>query len=1223
MRLRAVEMVGFKSFRDRVCVEISDGMTCIVGPNGCGKSNVVDAIKWAMGDMSPKSLRGSSMRDVIFAGTEKLKPAGMAEVTLTFENTAVTKAGVPGRQTELDDIVADAVASGEGEGEEAVGDDANRPRDTEGDLEDDDTWDLGKGIPRQFRKMPEIAITRRLHRSGESEYLINKTTCRLRDIRSLLAGTGLGKQGYSIIEQGQIGFIVNARPSKRRLIIEEASGITRYKDRRKRAQRKLDRTEQNLQRTRDILDEIEGRMHSLEAQAKKARQHRRLRRQLESLEVALLLDRRREAVQTAEKLQKQLQKGKKKLQKQNDKLEEAESNLKQARRRAEQMDQRHGDVTENFYKVETRLNLAQSNRDHARQTRREADQRRQELIDERTRQRERRKHVGQELERMRVKLEEVDDQPGEASAVIERLEGEVAELKEQRRGIAKRRDELRASIEEHRASVRRIDDRREWIDEQVEQLQTRQQEMRDDREELDEERETLERGISRLTLDHEQALEERGERAEKVEKLESRLQQVRQEFNEATRTEEKLARRRLKLQARIDSLEELRRQGEGYADGVRRVLEWARETNRSDIFGPVGDFLEVPQGCESAYAAFLGERVGDVMVRDRQAALDALAVLAREGEGRVGCFVLGQQVEDPAKVAGGWLEGLEIVDDLGDVPDRPDDSCDAGKGWATRDGDVVFADGRVVGGSTGEQAEAALRQSRQLEQLRSELDDVVDEHDEAGELLELAGQRVETVERELEKEREGLQKQIHRVRGIKQELEGEKREKTRADARMDRLVSQERELAKTRQRLVDERSELDARRAGLVDDLPEDEQGLADVEKSLQELDRRIEELGEELTERKVEVAQVDERRRHLAESVERGERDVEHATQQVERLTDEIDEQRVRGKEARMRSEALATEVEELKQNHAQLGDEVEQAKRMLAKVGDEVETLELTVLGVRQDRDEAQEMVQQLQMSRREAQLEIEHVGEQLEERFEFTIDEARQKAAQCEVPADARQARAAELKQSLQSIGEVNALAIEEFEETKERYQFHTEQQSDLEESVSDLRVAIERMDWESRKRFRQTFDAVNEKFREVFPRLFQGGQARLLLTEPDDLLDTGVDIEVQPPGKKLQNVNLLSGGEKALTAVSLIFSIFLLKPSPFAVLDEVDAPLDDANVGRFAEMVSELSEISQMIVITHNRRTMEAPEKLYGVTMEEAGISKVVSVTLSELDDRLAS
>ena len=1216
MKLRSVEMVGFKSFRDRVMVDVSGGVTCIVGPNGCGKSNVVDAIKWAMGEMSPKSLRGESLSDVIFAGTEKRKPAGMAEVTLTFDTSEPEDA-----QMSLEDIddgfdPTDSTEAEE-EGEESGENEEGEAR--QGD-EQGDELDLGRSIPRQFQNLSEIAITRRLHRSGDSEYLINKVPCRLRDIRNLLAGTGLGKQGYSIIEQGQIGFIVNARPAERRLIIEEASGITRYKDRRKRAARKLDRTEDNLRRTRDILDEIEKRMDTLEEQADKARVHKEVSEKLQALEVALLVDRRAEAAQTATKLEEKLKRGKKKADERVEKREEAEKNLKVARKKSEDAEKRHTDLTENYYKLETRLNLAKSNREHAIETRDRAAKRREELIDERRRQKERRKHLAGELERVRQALESVDENPEEVKQAVEALEQQLKALQSERDEVVSNREEARRAVARKRAKVSRIDDRLEWIDEQVGEFDERRESLSEELASVQLQRRQLARRIDEISEDHEAAVDEIGECQQAFEEVSEKLETSREALQEARRREEELARRKMELDTRIDSLEQMRRRGEGYEEGVRLVLEWARQEGRDDILGAAGDFLQVPEGLEAAYGAFIGDRLGDILVAHRQAAMDALAVLQREDAGRIGCFPVDED-STPQQVVQRWVEGLKVVDSLDEVPTK-ERNGDV-EGWATPQGDVIFADGRVVGGATGDQAETVLRQVRQLEQLREQLETTEAAHRRSEEELQKQLGHTETLEEQVEEAREQLREARHRARQLQQDVNSERREKQRVQTREQRLKDQQSEIEQRFQQLAEEREERGEQRQMLEEEIPGRQESIDKLDGRVEKLEQRIEKVDGELTEKKIRVAKVDERRRHLEETLKRLEKDQTQTIQRLERMERDIGEQKARGKEAKMRAETLASQIEQLESDYAKLGTEVENVEEVVKELSQRVETLELTVLSRRKEEEEAKEKVQKLQMKLHEAKLEVEHATEQLGERFEIDLAEARRRSAKVEIKPEERKKRAKALKRKLRRLGEVNPLAIQEFEEAKERHEFHFEQQADLEESVADLRAAIERMDRESRKRFRSTFEAVNEKFQEVFPRLFRGGHARLLLTEPDNILETGVDIEVQPPGKKLQNVTLLSGGEKALTAVSLIFAIFMLKPSPFAILDEVDAPLDDANVGRFAEMIKELSERSQMIVITHNRRTMEMPDLLYGVTMEEAGVSKLVSVELSDVDDRMAS
>ncbi|RVU48900.1 chromosome segregation protein SMC [Lujinxingia sediminis] len=1234
MKLRRIEIVGFKSFRDRVTVDISDGMTCIVGPNGCGKSNVVDAIKWAMGDMSPKSLRGDSMQDVIFAGTEKHRPGGLAEVTLVFENTARVMEAA--EEEQLD-------ASGDAPEEVDTDKDVESPVEVQEpaveaplqgalavDVEDEseekeDTsapgWITGDGLPRELRHVAEIAITRRLHRSGESEYLINKIPCRLMDIQNLLAGTGLGKQGYSIIEQGQIGFIVNAKPQQRRLIIEEASGITRYKGQRDRAERKLERTELNLQRTRDVLDEITKQLGTLERQARKAEEHQRFSEELRALEIALLLDKRRDAMARATDARRQLGEAKRTQHQSKIDFEAGEEQLRVARVDAHQAERRHADLTESFYKLDTRLNLTRSQLEHATDAISQAEERALTLADEKRSQEERREHLKIELLRVKEELESFVAQPEDDDEAVLRVQQELERLREERDGLTGRRDTALKELNETRSDANRVSDRLQWVGSQLGEMGARAeatgQALGAAREDVDD----LTRALSRLTMDHARVAEEVEQLKRKSGDAQAGHAEAREALKEAEDDAREIASQLAVTRARVQSLEEMRERGEGYQEGVRRVLTWARDEGREDVLGPAGDFLAVPEGREAAYAAYLGDRLGDIVVKTRQAAFDALAMLASEDVGRVGCFVLPSPEDDPRGVLAGWLNGLELVDDLSLVPS----GSDAGetRAWATARGDILFADGRVVGGGVGEQAETLLKQARDLEAGKAALANLIVADEEAQGSLEVAQEDLVIAEDEVESVREALQEAVHRARGLMQERDNEERERARATARVEKLQAELEEHEELHQGLQAELEVLKERQQEYIETLPGMERALRELMQQLNEVNTRVEARNAELTDEKVRVAQVRERRRHLEESAGRLRGAIGHAEGQIARFAREIEEQGERARDATMRVEELRKELADVERDHGIHRADVKKAKEVLEVVALAVQEQELRVRALRKALDEVQEALQALEVATREAELAMEHIDEQLAERFELTLAEAQPLVRDIALGPEERKSRAEFLRKRIERLGPVNPLAIEEFAETQERHRFQAEQQADLERSVADLRDVIARMDNESRKRFKETFEAVNAKFQEVFPRLFRGGRASLVLTDPTNMLETGVDIEVQPPGKKLQNVTLLSGGEKALTAVSLIFSIFMLKPTPFSVLDEVDAPLDEANVGRFAEMVRDLSTTSQMIVITHNRRTMEAPQMLYGVTMEDAGVSKIVSVRLSEVDEPMAS
>ena len=564
MRLRRIDIVGFKSFRDKMSLEFSEGMTAIVGPNGCGKSNVVDAMKWAMGDMSPKSLRGQSMEDVIFAGSESARPLGMAEVTLTFENDGSAQ------------------------------------------------WD--DSIPREFREISEIAVTRRLHRSGDSEYLINKVGCRLMDIQNLLAGTGVGKQGYSIIEQNQVGFIVSARPSERRLLIEEASGITRYKAQRERTVKRLEKAEENLQRSEDVLLEVTRQIRSLERQAQRAAQHRRLSEELFGLELALLT-RRYDALHEREGRERErLAAAKNELQEAVERLERHEKALGDLRD-AVQISERHlSDAREAFFKLETRNSLAQTNLTHATTSLRDVQERLSNARHEASSQADRATRLKRELEGVERELAELD----QGSRVDSQVNEEEKELRELRDALVRTEtdaQEVKAALERVRSEFHRAQDRVAWLQSQLEEMAGREAEIN---EVIKSSSVQMERWSKRVDeeLNALEALEEQvakgkvnldGLRVAKTE-LESRCLALRREH-------EKARGELLSTQARLDSMKSIRASGEGFAGSVQDVMKWASRQGEDEILGPLGNYLDVPAHLESVVACWLGPRLEHIIVR--------------------------------------------------------------------------------------------------------------------------------------------------------------------------------------------------------------------------------------------------------------------------------------------------------------------------------------------------------------------------------------------------------------------------------------------------------------------------------------------------------------------------------------------------------------------------------------------------------------------------------
>ncbi len=1149
MKLRQIDILGFKSFRERTSVSLSDGMTAIVGPNGCGKSNVVDALKWAMGDMSAKSLRGQTMEDVIFAGSETRRSMGLAEVTLTFEN--------------------------------------------DGQWEGDET-ELGDGVPREFRQMAEIAVTRRLHRTGESEYLINKTPCRLMDIQNLLAGTGLGKQGYSIIEQNRVGFIVSAKPEERRLLIEEASGITRYKGQRDRAEKKLVRTEENLQRLDDVVQEVDKQIASLERQARKAAQHRALLDELRALDVALLVARRDELDSERELVVERTEAADVEIERGRGAISQHHATLETMKVEAFAAEKKHADATESFYRLDTKLNLARSRVEHATVTLQETNRRLGAAERESEVQTQRISELETELADVKQKLEGLADlsEREEALRVQEQTLTSEQQAAENARLV---REAARRAIDGSQAAITRGEDRRQFFERRRTEIDLRENALQTAVDqsgvECDKHRSSLEK--LRANLD------ELRERLGASRQREAALQLAKQASEtERTEAEQALVAARARLadvQTRVGALRNVLDGGEGYPMALRQILEAA--DGRDDVFGTLADHLLVTADDEQAMSNLLDGRLLDVLVADLSVAHSLLDEVD-ELDGRV-CFQA--------------LDGKTPAQFVHEVSAQIDDD-------ARRNGRVAVR-GRLVAGTSSSQA--LLEQRRRVAEL-DELAVVELAALEASDVAHVAAlQSWRETQQKADLSRRETETISLELRSREQELQIEERQLHKIERALEAARAEIVPILRSRDELGAERDQNEETIEEARSQLVVAQQEFAAIGDNDHEMRARVEQLRVDVTNAKVSLAEARERRRSMEQARERGERGLEGSRvllekYQIERtqLSERIVELHATIKAGEAELSGAGAERDGAKQS-------AEQARAKLDQANKDVAAIEIKVRERRGALEKIVEGRQQLEFRAREVSMSVGHIDEQLRERYDLAVAAARELVAAITTPPAERRGKRDYLKQRIESLGPVNAMAEEEFAAARERFEFLTAQREDLESAIADLRQAISRMDRESRRRFKETFDAVNIKFQEIFPELFRGGRAELVLTNPDDLLTTGVEITVQPPGKRLQSMTLLSGGEKALTAVSLIFSIFLLKPTPFSILDEVDAPLDEANVGRFARMVKRLSKSSQMIVITHSRRTMESADMLYGVTMEEAGVSKMVNVRLSELDEQLAS
>ncbi|MEZ4600013.1 MAG: chromosome segregation protein SMC [Syntrophotaleaceae bacterium] len=1172
MQIKRIEIVGFKSFVDRVALDFSEGISAVVGPNGCGKSNIVDAIRWAMGEQSAKNLRGLAMEDVIFGGSESRKPMGMAEVSMVFSN------------------------------------------------------ERGLG-PATVRDYPEIMITRRLYRSGESEYLLNKTPCRLLDITELFMDTGIGARAYSIIEQGKIGMILTAKPDDRRFLIEEAAGISKFKSRKKAALRKIEATRQNLLRLRDIIGEVRRQLNALNRQARKAERYRECREEYREIEIRFALQRlqiiqRDFAAEEKAAGEQERQREGQESRVQSQELHLAEERLTQtaAEKDLQQGQERVFHLTGELQKIETRIEFDDKERANLERQKEQLTAESEELhrqLEESARE-ERELLEGEsilaaELERETRRLAEEEAAFGELGGLEESLLAALEKARHELFAIAGELSRLSSRREDIRRRVEILDEMLSRKRQESILLQEKQQDCRLQLAEKEDFLKACRQRRDSLLLELETA-------REAILLLRRQL-----ESNETLLLERQEALSRSR--SRLESLETLERNLEGYADGVRTLL--ADSVWRERCTGMVADILDVPACHEQAVEMVLGERLQALLVKGPEDALAALDLLRRKG-GR-GAFLLPSvPVGTPPALSGATplvdlifprsgseelvaalFQGIFLVEDLkpfiGKVP--------FGVTLVNPQGEMLCHRGVLHGGAAIGEGEGQLHKRREMKELAAAAESL----EKATEDLRRQRQQLKQTFGEAEETLAALGSALHaeelRAADGEKDLLRLQEEAVRLQERNEVLAFEEEQLLEERDRLLRENEQADARGSDLEELRQEQERAVTDLQQELEERRRMTESVRERVTALKVALAGLKEREEGGRRNLQRLQRFRNESRERLQRLEERRQEAETRQRQLAEAGGKARIELEVLFNRREEEKSRIEGLRERFDEKTGQMEVLEEGLRVLRRDLVAVQESLTKRQVRFRELQLELDHLRQTVLDRYR--IDLLQLEPDERPFDEETAERRLSELKEQLDDMGEVNLTAIDEYRELEERWQFLNHQEQDLQTSMEGLQTAIAKINRTTRKRFRETFLEVNARFQEVFPRLFQGGKAELTLTDEQDLLETGIEIVVQPPGKKLQNVGLLSGGEKALTAVALIFAIFLIKPSPFCLLDEVDAPLDDANINRFNDMIREMSDRSQFIIVTHNKRTMSIADTLYGVTMEEPGVSKLVSVRMSEI------
>ncbi|SHK47034.1 condensin subunit Smc [Desulfatibacillum alkenivorans DSM 16219] len=1189
MKLKQLELCGFKSFPDKTTIPFPGGVSAVVGPNGCGKSNIVDAIQWVTGEQRARQLRGKSMEDVIFSGSKSRPPVNMAEVSITFAN------------------------------------------------------DNGS-CPEEYRDFSEIMVTRRLYRSGERGYFINKQPCRLKDIQNLLMGSGIGAGTYAVIQQGNLGAITEAGPDERRIFIEEAAGITRYKARKKEAQSKIKSTRTNLLRVMDIITEVERNMASLSRQAKKAERYKEYKKRIEKIDIALAaleFDRYTQRISETHRLLQELKDQEISHVTQLSKLDAAMEEIRQERASmAEDVNKKEircFELQRQVDRMEKDLQYAKTESSRLAQEAGELEsqlaglrEKQERIVQDRNQCREDMEKAARDLEQTKALL--TDDEQA-VTSVRQNLARYKAALEEEKSRLTQLlgNEAKYSNIYQNAANTKQdIARRLRQLSEEVVRAGQREQETK------------------RALADAEENLEGILEEAESVKGelvyIEQALEEKRAELGDQLRKVQTLDMERSRSKSQLSALKRMEGNMEWFQKGVREVVAWDQEKNKDDsrILGVLADVVKPEPGYEEAVEAALGEALQFVIVKDKQTALDAMEHLAEVKKGRAG-FMPVSWVDSgftPGSLnhASSLLQHVEAADGCGHliksllsdvlVAEDAKAAVELKNGYndltvVTKDGVVLVSPRGIVGGGQENSGPGILAQRQQLTQLEETIASLEEE-------LETAKESQEALEKETRGLETDLQRMVEGLRDLgREEMEAQKevsrlKEDSKLAARHHQIVISEQdqlmgeeddaeeELSKYKE-LVDE----------AVNEVQQAEEAVKQAAVQVEQAEAELDGFSEKTTDLRVEIsalsARLDNQKEtyvRLAEFEEENQKRLEYTEREAARR--------------RSSSGQSSDKIEELESRLTDAYTELTQAKEALEKVEISRQQIENSLkesdamqARIKNERESHREKVRDLELSQSQRKVRQEAVASRILEKLGRPLTQARNDEGLPDVSdpklADEAAMEMDDLRQKIGRMGDVHLGAINEYEALQERYEFLTQQRDDLMHAIESLEKVIRKINRFTQKKFMETFQKVNEKLALVFPRLFHGGSAEIKLSEPDKPLETGVEFEIRPQGKKITRMSLLSGGEKALSAIAFVFAIFLIKPASFCLMDEIDAPLDDANVSRFNELLKLIGEKSQIVMVTHNKKSMEFADILYGITMENKGVSKVVSVNLEKAQE----
>ena len=1182
MYLKRLELQGFKSFADKTILELMPGITTVIGPNGSGKSNISDAIRWVLGEQSMKSLRGTKSLDIIFAGTQNRKSLGFAEASLVFDNS-------------------------------------------------------DGALPIEYT---EVTVTRKIYRSGETGYYINKVPCRLKDVLELFMDTGIGKDGYSIIGQGKIDEILSNKSEDRRHIFEEAAGIVKYRTRKQESEKKLEHTKLNLLRINDILSEIEGNLEPLQMQADKAKKYLNLREELKNIEIGLFVyniekykQDLEKVVQDIEIMQSQCNDEEGRLERVKILKEELKSSIDEITETIENMSNIGFESQKQIEQLNSDINVAKTriannneNNDRYLKEIEEQNAKIQELKDEIEQKEAKKDNLKQNKEKFE---KELNEKQAELDKLTEKLSSKELEIEGYKHTVEENTDkkyELQSEINAQNINYQNFEKRQAQIKQEMQSTISELDGTRLNKEDIAKQFNEIESKKNKAQNSLNEVAKQREEANQKIKSFESNINILSSEM-------------RIK-ESRLKFLIETEKEKEGYIKSVKSLLkdcENIKELGKG-MNGVLANIIEVPDDLQTAIEMCLGASLQNIVTETETDAKRLVEHLRKNNLGRASFLpissVRGKKLD---KIKGNESGVVGIASDLVKynkkyeqiilnllgrtvIVDNMDTAIKVAKqnGYTfrivTTEGDLINPSGAITGGSVAKKTVNILGRGKEIEKLEKEikevkakiqkLEDDKQNYEESIEgILELSA----NLEKELQEIDITYATEKQKVISINENIE-------KLEKRLNRLKEEQANLEKQKEEAVSTKGDLQVE----INKIVEQNEELSKIINEFAELNKDdqkyIDDLNFDITNLKISVSSFDESEASIQEIQERINQELENAHTSIENKNTQIEQIKKDNEDLEKSIQETLQKIEEVKESVNSSSSKIEELKKERAQKSEKLSKQEDEITAKFKVIEDLKGQLVKLDVKKTKIEEDINGIINKMWEEYELTPNNAEQYQKPENVALTQR--RVNSLRTEIRELGSVNVDSIEEYKNLKDRYDFMSEQRLDLENTMSKLRKVISDMTQIMKEQFKEKFKVINKNFGEVFAELFGGGKAELTLEDEDNILECGIEITVQPPGKKLQNMMLLSGGEKAFTAIALLFAILKINPAPFCVLDEIEAALDDVNVFRYADYLKKFTDHTQFLVITHRKGTMEVADTVYGVTMEESGISKLLSMKLKQ-------